>query len=260
MASKLTRRWIGQMALNAMLMAAVFIGAVFVEQRPPGLLRNLGLGTEGLKTVLWLVAVIISLPMFIATFKKLQALGLLIAETKVTAAAAGERAAAIRAIVAQVIPIAGTAALGLYVLILSSTLLPPLRVLIALLVVVGLITALLWRGFVKIYSKAQVALQETLAQPPAPRAEKIAPPLPSILREANLATANIAPGSPAAGKLLRELQLRTRTGVSIIGIERNGISMVNPSPDEELQPGDQVLLLGTRAQLDAGRRTLMGAA
>jgi K+/H+ antiporter YhaU regulatory subunit KhtT len=33
--------------------------------------------------------------------------------------------------------------------------------------------------------------------------------------------------------------------------------MINPGPDEELQPGDQVLLLGTRAQLDAAKATLM---
>src|SRR5687768_10464985 len=43
MAAKLTRRWIWQMALNAALIAAVFIGAVFVGQRPPGWLLKLGL-------------------------------------------------------------------------------------------------------------------------------------------------------------------------------------------------------------------------
>ena len=52
--------------------------------------------------------------------------------------------------------------------------------------------------------------------------------------------------SAAARKLIRELQLRSHTGASIIGIERSGASLVNPGPDEELQPGDQVLLLGTR--------------
>jgi CPA2 family monovalent cation:H+ antiporter-2 len=41
-----------------------------------------------------------------------------------------------------------------------------------------------------------------------------------------------------------------------VGIERNGASIVNPGPDEELQAGDRILLLGSRAQLDAARAAL----
>jgi CPA2 family monovalent cation:H+ antiporter-2 len=209
-----------------------------------------------MKGALWLTAVILSLPMFIATFRKLQAVGLLIAETKVTQAAAGERTMAIRAIVAQVIPFAGIATLGLLVVLLSSTLLPPLNVLVVLLAILGLVTWLFWRSFIKVYSKAQFALQETLSRQP-PRHAAVAPTqVPSMLREANLITVTITPDSPAAGKLIRELQLRTRTGASIVGIERNGASIINPGPDEELQPGDQVLLLGNRTQLDAARAAL----
>ncbi len=77
-----------------------------------------------------------------------------------------------------------------------------------------------------------------------------------MLREADLETITLAANSPAAGKLLHELELRTRTGASIVGIERNGANIINPSADEELQSGDQVLLLGNRAQLDAARRCL----
>ena len=247
MATKLIRRWIGQMALNAALIASIFIAAAFIERQQPLWLTSLELREEWLKGALWLAAVILSLPMFIATSRKLQALGLLIAETKVTKAAAGERTAAIRAVVAQVIPIAGTVALGLFVLVLSSALLPTFNVLLVLLAIVALITWLLWRSFIKVYSKAQVALQETFAQPPVPTA------LPSLLREADLETVTIATGSPAAGKLIRELELRTRTGASIAGIERNGANIINPSPDEELLAGDHVLLLGTPVQLRASK-------
>ena len=61
------------------------------------------------------------------------------------------------------------------------------------------------------------------------------------------------------GKLIRELELRTRTGASIVGFARNGTNLINPGPDEELQAGDQVLLLGTRAQLDAARAAFIKA-
>ena len=197
--------------------------------------------------------------MFIATFRKLQALGLLLAETKVTEAAAGERTAAIRALVAQVVPIAGMMALGLFVLVLSSALLPTFNVLLVLLVIVAFITWLLWRSFIKVYSKAQIALQETFAQQPTPPPAHAPTALPSLLREANLQATSIAADSPAAGKFIRELELRTRTGASIVGIERGGTNIINPGPDEELLAGDQVLLLGTRPQLDAAKVTLAGS-
>src|SRR4030095_46412 len=176
------------------------------ERRHPIWLTSLGLETEWLKGALWLMAVILSLPMFIATSRKLQALGLLIAETKVTEAAAGERTAAIRAVVAQVVPIAGTVALGLFVLVLSSALLPTFNVLLVLLLVVGILSWLLRRSFIKVYAKAQVPLQETSAQPPAPRHPSAPAALSSLLREADLESVTVVADSPAVGKFIRELE------------------------------------------------------
>jgi CPA2 family monovalent cation:H+ antiporter-2 len=244
------------MALNVALITGVFIAAAYVERNPPGWISGLHLGEETLKAAIWLAAVVVALPMFIATFRKLEALGMLLAETKVSEAAAGKRTAAIRAVVAQVVPFAGMATLGLFVLVLSSTLLPSFPVLLVLLGIVAGITWLLWRSFINVYSKAQVALNETLAQPPAPRPDRLPAVLPSLLREADLETVTLAADSPAAGKLIREIELRTRTGASIVGIERGGINLINPGPDEELQPGNQILLLGTPAQLKAARAAL----
>lgn len=257
-ARRMTRRWILQMSLNAALIAAVFIAVAFIGQHPPVWMKNLGLSESWLKGALWLVAVIFSLPMFIATARKLQALGMLIAETKVTHAAAGSRTEAIRAVVANFIPIAGTVGLGLFVLVLSSTLLPPLNVLLVLLVIIGLIAWRLWSSFIKVYSKAQIALQETFAQPPAPRHDTAQVVRPTQLRDADLEAVILTAGSPAIGKLIRELELRTKTGASIVAIERAGVNNVNPGPDEELQVNDQVLLLGSVAQLEKARKHLLG--
>jgi CPA2 family monovalent cation:H+ antiporter-2 len=99
-----------------------------------------------------------------------------------------------------------------------------------------------------------------LAQPPAPSDPELPSPLAGVLKEAQIATVTIAAGSPANGKLIRELALRTRTGASIVAIERPGANIVNPGPDEELQVGDQVVLLGNPQHLDAARRHLLGQA
>lgn len=256
LAAKLTRGWILQMALNVTLMTGIFIVAVYLGQNPPGWMGELNLSRANLKAALWSAAVVCALPLFIATTRKLQALGMLIAQTRVTKAAAGERTTAIQSIVTQVITIAGTVLLAFYVLVLTSTLLPSSRVLIALTVLIALIAWLLRRSFIRVYSKAQAALHETLSQPPAPAVAVRA--VPSVLRDAVLETVEIAAASPAAGKLIRELQLRTQTGASVIAIDRNGQNILNPGPDEELQAGDQVVLFGSRPQLEAATHALKG--
>jgi CPA2 family monovalent cation:H+ antiporter-2 len=239
------------MALNAALIAAVFILVGFIGRRPPDWLIQLGLGEEWLKAGLWLTAVILSLPMLIATSRKLQALGMLVAETRVTDSMAGERAAAIRAVVAQLVPIAGTVVMGVYVVMLSSTFLPTYKVFVVLLLLVSLMSWLLRRSFIRVYSKAQVALQETLAQRPHPVPANHGAALPPTLRDADLEMLTIDAGSSAIGSRIRETQLRALTGASIVAIERAGESIVNPGPDEEIREGDRVLLIGNRKQLEA---------
>lgn len=257
LANKLIRRWVGQMILNGILIAGVFAVAAFVGQNPPAALQKLGFSNDTIRAGLWLVAMLGSLPMFIATARKFQALGLLIAETKVSAKAAGERTSAIRSIVAQFISIAGTVALGLFVLVLSSALLPTFKVFLVLFVLLGFIGWLLRRSFIKVYAKAQFALVETLTQTPPehPRHEKPAA-LPSLLQEADLEIVTLHERSPAAGKLIHELQLRSQSGASVVGIERAGERVINPGANDELKAGDQVLLLGNAQQLETAKRLL----
>ncbi|MFM1768504.1 MAG: hypothetical protein RJA22_1033 [Verrucomicrobiota bacterium] len=255
-ASRLVRRWMAVMGLNMLLAAGLFAGAAFLAQRPPAWIP--AWGETYRNAILWLIAMTLSLPLLIATFRKLQALGLLVAETRISEAAAGERTLAIRGIVAQGIPLAGLAGMGLLVLALSSAILPPTNVLVMLLVVTALIAWLLWRSFIRVYSKAQIALQETFAQEPEP-APAASAPLPALLRDAHLETVLLPPDSAAAGQRLREVQLRSATGASVVGIDRQGSSIVNPGPEETLQPGDQLLLLGHADQLQAARSLLAQA-
>ena len=80
--------------------------------------------------------------------------------------------------------------------------------------------------------------------------------MPALLREAHLETVLLTPNSPCIGRLIRELQLRSETGASIVAIERAGKTLVNPGPDEELMAEDQILLLGSSEQIDRARRAM----
>ncbi|MFM8470726.1 MAG: cation:proton antiporter [Limisphaerales bacterium] len=246
---RMVRKWFWQMGLNLVFTAGVFIVAAFLAQRKPAWLPRMPGGEIGLNAFLWLGATVLSLPLLIAVFRKLQALGLLVAEVSVRREAAGDRTASIRAVIAQAIPLAGAVALALLVMALSSPLLPPLEVLLVLLLIVVLVMWVWWRAFVRWYSKAQVALIETFAQPPPVRPESTTQFF-RLLSHAQLRVVAVDRDSPVAGKLIRELELRTRTGASVGGIERNGENLVNPGPDEEVRAGDKLLLLGSGDQLE----------
>jgi CPA2 family monovalent cation:H+ antiporter-2 len=64
-------------------------------------------------------------------------------------------------------------------------------------------------------------------------------------------------GERHAGKL-RDLKLRTRTGATVIAVRRGEESIVSPGPDQRLQPGDLLVLVGTGEAVEAARALLSG--
>jgi CPA2 family monovalent cation:H+ antiporter-2 len=53
------------------------------------------------------------------------------------------------------------------------------------------------------------------------------------------------PAGPASGRSLSELEVRARTGVSVVALRRGGDTDVNPAPDRRLAEGDRLLVLGS---------------
>jgi monovalent cation:H+ antiporter-2, CPA2 family len=258
-AGRFVRRWSWQIGLNVALTAGVFVAAVFLRARHPAWLDRMPVPHRWFDAAIWAAAVLISMPMLIASFRKLQAMAMLVGEVSGHKIADRSTRGIVQAIVSRSILITGTIVLAIVLLLLSSTLLPSGNTLIVLVALLAGITALLWRSFVRVYSKAQISLRETLDQPPATRADERSSPLAGLLEKAELASVTLPPESSASGRLIREIQLRTATGASIVGIERAGETTVNPGPDEELLAGDKVLLLGQRSQLDKARELLSGS-
>lgn len=69
------------------------------------------------------------------------------------------------------------------------------------------------------------------------------------LMDVEVETCPINEQSPAIGKPLGKLDLREKTGASIIALTRDGQTQSNPSPALTLQPNDIVVLLGSRDQI-----------
>ena len=68
----------------------------------------------------------------------------------------------------------------------------------------------------------------------------------------------IGAGAPARGKSIGELQIRKRTGVSIIDIIREGQSLPNPGPDTVLLDGDTLVVAAKHGQLTAFKTLITG--
>ncbi len=249
-----------QIGVNLLMTTGIFIAAVFLHKQLIVRWPDFPGGVDGLKAALWLGAMLVSFPLLIAVWRKLEVVAMLVSELSVNSAKAGDKAPALQAIISSTIIVVATGALILVVLVLSSAVLPSRNVLILAVVIAAGSGFFLYRGAVKLYARAQSALQDTFAEPADPHPGHghgvEAAELPSLLREAKLQTVRIMPGTEAVGKMLNELQLRSETGASVVGIDRSGTSIINPGPNEELAAGDEVLLIGVEDQLTAAAALL----
>ena len=250
LAWKLSRKWILQMAINMFLVAGIILGAAYLARLQPVWLTKWNLKSDTLRTALWGASLIFSLPMIIANLRKLQALGMLISEATVKHNRAGERTQSLRAVVANACLIAGTTGMILSVTLLSSALLPPLKIMLALVVVVAVLAWLQWRFLVRVYARAQIAIKETLESHEISQSREVQQ---ELLRSAHLESVCLNKGSASLGQAIAVLGLREETGVSIVGIERDGERILNPGGGEVILEGDVVLLLGEKDQLEQAR-------
>ena len=76
----------------------------------------------------------------------------------------------------------------------------------------------------------------------APPALLLDPWLGELLRE-GAPEWIVVPEGPADGRSIAELAIRTRSGASVLAIERGDEIRANPSPDERLAAGDRLLVL-----------------
>jgi monovalent cation:H+ antiporter-2, CPA2 family len=67
---------------------------------------------------------------------------------------------------------------------------------------------------------------------------------------------SIEPSAPSVGKTLKELDLRAKSGATVIAVARNAEAVTNPGPDFTVQPGDIIVLLGAHSELDAATNVL----
>lgn len=159
--AKIMRRIILQVTVNFALVVAIFlssayfgngIGRSFVFWDPDTRVHN---------TIIWGGALLFSLPFLIAAYRKLQALSMVLAELTVKSSVAGQYTERFRRAISEIIPIASVVGMLLLISALSTSILPSTDLLVLMLVAAAVLTVLLWKRFIMLHSKLQLALLET---------------------------------------------------------------------------------------------------
>ena len=77
-----------------------------------------------------------------------------------------------------------------------------------------------------------------------------------LLPEVDLEMFIVTPGSRLAGMELREVDVRRRSGAVVVAVVRDSSVIYNPGPEIQLAGADQIVLMGSRAQLEAAHEAL----
>lgn len=162
------RRLLWHVAVNVVLVMTLFVIGAYVNAHNWAWFARVGLDRNLRHSLIWAVALFLSLPMLVAIYRKAEALGMLLAEIGIREHVAGAYTRAIRAVLARIIPLATLLVLALLIGALGSAILPPREVAWSLAVAGVLLAAVLWRSFVRLHARLQAALKETLEKPADP--------------------------------------------------------------------------------------------
>ncbi|WP_347169952.1 cation:proton antiporter [Pseudomonas salmasensis] len=162
MLAAMIRKIILQVGVNLALVIAIFFAGSFFAERIGGYLQGWVSDQSWQKALIWGGALLVSLPFLIAAYRKLKALSMLLAEMSVKPEMAGRHTQRVRRVIAELIPILSLLVIFLLLAALSASILPTNKLLVLIAVVTAAVAAVLWRWFIRVHTRMQVALLETL--------------------------------------------------------------------------------------------------
>lgn len=162
MLAAMIRRILLQVGVNLALVIAIFFSGGYFARRIGAWLSEWVTDVSQQKALIWGAALLLSLPFLIAAYRKLKALSMLLAEMGVKPEMAGRHTQRVRRVVAEVIPLLSLLVIFLLLSALSASILPTSELLLVIAVVAAVVVALLWRWFIRVHSRMQIALLETL--------------------------------------------------------------------------------------------------
>ncbi|MDH4655903.1 cation:proton antiporter [Pseudomonas sp. JS3066] len=158
------RKILLQVMVNLALVVAIFLGSAYFAGALAEYLSDWVTSPNQQKALIWGGALLLSLPFLIAAYRKLKALSMLLAEMGVSPDKAGRHTERVRKVIAEVIPLLSLLVIMLLLMALSASILPTLELLVLIGLLAAGVSALLWRWLIRVHSRMQIALMETLEQ------------------------------------------------------------------------------------------------
>lgn len=136
---------------------------------------------------------------------------------------------------------------------------PSLWFTVPILMVLGLALAFTWRWFERLYHGMERTLNDLMGTDeealPEDQNKRLRERLPWGM---DLEEVHVHSYSRAAYTSLKSLNLRDRTGATVLSVERGRSVVPNPHADFMLLPGDRVVVVGKHEQIDKARAWLAG--
>jgi CPA2 family monovalent cation:H+ antiporter-2 len=156
--------------------------------------------------------------------------------------------------------------IGLPLVALTQPFLPLFRGSVLLVALLGLLAIAFWRSVSNLHGHARAGAEiilmalsrqmkdEEAEQDREPELERIRQALPGLGEPVAI---RIVPEAPCVRRTLAELNLRGRTGATVLAISRNGEDVLLPNGHEALLAGDTLFVGGTQRAVAAARSLLV---
>lgn len=265
------RRLLRMLVLDAAVIAAIVIAASTSLRRIATIARDrLGVSEA---VAQWLVvgaAIVLTAPFCVGVVRVSQRLGLTLARLALPTEK-GRRvdfAGAPRRTLVVTLQLASVLLVGTPLLALTQPFLPGVPGAAVLALAVALLGVAFWRRATNLQGHVRAGAQVVLealakgSRRPTPPAvddtlEQVQQLLPGL---GALGAVRLESGSDAVGKTLAQLNLRGRTGATVLAVTRSEGGVIVPTAQELLQSGDVLALAGTHEAIAAAAETLRGSA
>ncbi len=260
------RRFARLALIDTVALAAIVIGSALARPRLGQALIDVGVGRRLADALLGIATVLVCLPFAVGLLRCVRAFGFTLARLALPESSGGRTDLAIapRRVLVVFIQLAALMALVLPLLAVTGPFLPPglgAPVLIAILVVVAVT---FWRraddlvGHVRAGAEVVVEmLRQSAGERESFAAQQPTRTLPGL---GEITPVVLDAEVPACGRTLAELDLRGKTGATVLAIERGGEGRTVPSGNEPLRAGDVLALVGTHDAIERARALLRGDA
>jgi CPA2 family monovalent cation:H+ antiporter-2 len=266
-----TRRLLGLVLLDAAVMIAVIVGTALEMTRFSTMLASrIGITEEFARMVVAALAAAVVFPLLVGLVRTARQLGVALALSALPEPDKGvDLAAAPRRALVVTLQVVIVVVVTLLVVVVTQPFLPPVRSAVVAGAVLGALFLVLgvafWRTATDLHGHAragaeiivaalaqQMAAEPGAAETPGPneRMDRLRAVLPGMGDPIPL---RVAPGSPAAGRSLADINLRGITGATVLAILREQEQVLMPSGPQVLREGDLLAVVGSRDAVENAR-------